>query len=414
MKISKLFVMLLIAGALATAAWSGGKSEQGAAGKNAQGVTDTEILVANSTAVSGAWATTGDPIVAGIKAYFDMVNAGGGIDGRTIKFLHTDDEFDAVKAKAAFQKFYEDDKVFGLVGVFGQVPVAAILDDLHESGMPAVYFASSISQLYIENAKTLKDGANCYPIQPIYVTEARVMVARAAADFKAKKIGIIYTNDETGSDLHRGAEIETKELGLQLTGVQIQAGASDVSAAVTTLKNAGVDFVIVGGAQTTMPTVVKELAKQNVNKPAFITFVTSVRAMAEQVAPDIKGKFDVYSTGWMNFEGERWNNLLEAQKWLPDTYDMNGYAFCGWVGAHFFCEGLRRLEGKPVTWDSYRQAMESAPLTIPFGGTVNYANGARLGTQEMTLVKLDLAAPTGFAEVDGFRSFEELLSRAKK
>jgi ABC-type branched-subunit amino acid transport system substrate-binding protein len=413
MKINKFFVMLLIAGALAAAAWAGGKSEQGS-GKNAQGVTDTEILVANSTAVSGAWATTGDPIVEGIKAYFNMVNTAGGIDGRKIKFLHTDDEFDAVKAKAAFQKFYEDDKVFAYVGAFGQNPVVAILDDLHETGMPAVYFASSISQLYIENAKTLKDGANCYPIQPIYVTEARVMVARAAADFNAKKIGIIYTNDETGSDLHRGAEIETKELGLQLTGVQIQIGAPDVSAAVTTLKNAGVDFVIVGGAQTTMPTVVKELAKQNVNKPTFITFVTSVRAMAEQIAPDIKGKFDVYSTGWMNFEGQRLQNLLGAQKWLPDNYKMNGYAFCGWVGAHFFCEGLRRLEGKPVTWESFKDAMESAPIEIPFGGTVNYANGARLGTQEMTLVKLDLNAPTGFAEVDGFKSFDELLARAKK
>jgi ABC-type branched-subunit amino acid transport system substrate-binding protein len=412
MKNCRIAVVLLLAGALAFSACA--KKEQSAVSKNAQGVTDTEILVANSTAVSGAWATTGDPIVEGIKAYFNMVNSGGGIDGRTIKFIHVDDEFDAVKAKAAFQKFYEDDKVFADVGAFGQNPVVAILDELHETGMPAVYFASSISQLYIENAKTLQDGANCYPIQPIYVTEARVMVARAAADFGAKKIGIIYTNDETGSDLHRGAEIESKELGLELTGVQIQIGAPDVSAAVTTLKNAGIDFVIVGGAQTTMPTVVKELAKQNVNKPTFITFVTSVRAMAEQIAPDIAGKFDVYSTGWMSFDGQRMQNLLEAQKWLPDNYKMNGYAFCGWVGAHFFCEGLKRMEGKPLTWEGFRDAMESAPIDIPFGGTVNYANGARLGTQEMTLVKLDLAAPTGFAEVDGFRSFDELLSRAKK
>ncbi|MDR1786064.1 MAG: ABC transporter substrate-binding protein, partial [Spirochaetaceae bacterium] len=138
MKIRKLVAMLLIASFVVITGCSKKAPEQ-AAVKNAQGVTDTEILVANSTAVSGAWATTGDPIVEGIKAYFNMVNTEGGIDGRKIKFLHVDDEFDAVKAKAAFEKFYEDDKVFAYVGAFGQNPVVAILDDLHETGMPAVY-----------------------------------------------------------------------------------------------------------------------------------------------------------------------------------------------------------------------------------------------------------------------------------
>ena len=57
--------------------------------KPAQGVFDDKILIANSAATTGIFATTGDPLNAGIRAYFDMVNAGGGIDGRKMVIGYT-------------------------------------------------------------------------------------------------------------------------------------------------------------------------------------------------------------------------------------------------------------------------------------------------------------------------------------
>ena len=55
--------------------------------------------------------------------------------------------------------------------------------------------------------------------------------------------------------------------------------------------------------------------------------------------------------------------------------------------------------------------MEEAPIQIPFGGEVDYSNGQRLGTQEMSLCKLDLTSPTGWAEIDGLRSIDDLLGK---
>ncbi len=388
------------------------ENEDSADMENAQGVFEDKIIVANSAAVSGAFATTGDPINAGIQAYFDMVNANGGIDGRKIEFLHIDDEYDPVKAKSAFQTFLEDEKVFAYVGHFGAPVVAATLDDIHDSGMPVVYFATGIGELYVENAQSFEEGSNCYPIQPLYITEGRVMVARAVSDFDAKKIGIIYTSDDAGMDILEGTKKECEELSLELAEEQVAAGASDVSAAVTSIKNADVDFVIVAAAQATFPTIVKEMAAQGMDKPAMTTYVNTVITMAEQVASDIEGKFQVYAPGWLNYEGERAANLEEASEWMGD-YAMNGYAHCGWIGAHFFCEGLRRLEGQPVTWENFVKAMESAPISIPFGGDVDYSNGQRLGTQEMSLCQIDMSAPIGWSEVDGLRSIDELLADVK-
>ena len=52
-----------------------------------QGVTDTEIKVGNTAAVSGAYAPVGVPFIAGIESYFKMINDQGGIDGRKIMSL---------------------------------------------------------------------------------------------------------------------------------------------------------------------------------------------------------------------------------------------------------------------------------------------------------------------------------------
>ena len=59
----------------------------------------------------------------------------------------------------------------------------------------------------------------------------------------------------------------------------------------------------------------------------------------------------------------------------------------GWIAASFFVEGLSRVDGV-VTWAKFIDAMESAPINNPFGGVIDYANGARLGTQEMNLSKV--------------------------
>lgn len=107
-----------------------------------QGVTDTEIKVGNTAAVSGAYAPVGVPFIAGIESYFKMINDQGGIDGRKITFVHKDDEFDPVKGKAYLQEMVEDEKVFAIVGHFGTPVVAATIDDLKSYGIPSVYFCN--------------------------------------------------------------------------------------------------------------------------------------------------------------------------------------------------------------------------------------------------------------------------------
>ena len=380
--------------------------------KYSQGVTDTTVLIANSAATSGSYAPVGVPFNAGIQAYLDMVNAEGGIDGRTIEFLHTDDEFDPVKGKAALQNFVEDEKVFAIVGHFGTPVVGATIEDLKSYGIPAVYFVTGIGQLYAQNATTNEEGYNIFPVQPIYTTEGQIMVARGVGTFDATKIGIIYTNDDAGKDMLTGAEEKCKELGIDYVAEQVAAGSADVSAAVTSIKNSGADFIICAAIQATMPTIVKELAAQGNTAPVITTYVNVSSAIFPLVADDIAGKFDVYGNGWVAYDDEE--ALALYQEWvgkIDESYSMNAYAQTGWIAAHFFCEGLRRIEGQDITWENYMNALETGgPIQNPFGGKIDYADGNRAGTQEMNLSKINPDVEGGWELVDGLQSMETLLS----
>lgn len=384
------------------------KSDSKASDEWAQGITDTEIIVANSAATSGAFAPVGVPFNAGIEAYFKKINDAGGIQGRKLVFKHVDDEFDPVKGKAALSSFVEDEKVFAIVGHFGTPVVAATIEDLKSYGIPSVYFATGIGQLYNENAT--EEGRNIFPVQPIYKTEGKIMIARAAGDFGAKKVGIIYTNDDAGKDLLWGAQAMAKELGIELVEQQVAAGATDVSSAVTSIKDANVDFIVGAAIQATIPTIIKELAAQNVNKDVITTYVNVSPVIAQGVVNEINGKFDVYGNGWVSFEGERAKALEEFSKYCVG-YETNVYAMTGWIAAHFFVEGLNRVEGT-ITWDKYMDALESAPIANPFGGLIDYSNGLRAGTQEMNLSKIDPTNKDGlWLPVKDLQTIESIIGK---
>ncbi|MEW9123379.1 MAG: ABC transporter substrate-binding protein [Thermotaleaceae bacterium] len=382
----------------------------GSSVETAQGVTENTIKVGNSIATSGPLAPVGVPFKAGIEAYFKMVNESGGINGRNIQYVHQDDEFNPEKGKAALERLINDEKVFALVGHFGTPIVGATLNDIKEAGIPAVYFATGTGILYNENASG-KDRV-VYPVQPVYPMEGRIMTAWAKGEFKASKIGVIYTNDDAGKDLLKGIKLEAENIGdVAVIEQQVPPGAENVSAAVTKLKNENVDAVMIAAIQGTFPQIAKELAKQGMNKPAITTYVNVDQRMTEAVKADVAGKFDIYGNAWVDMAKPA---IEDYRNWIKSTssedLSSNAYAMTGWIAAHFFVEGLKRVDGE-LTWESYMDALESAPIENPFGGLIDYSEGKRLGTQEMSLSKMNPSADSGWESYIGFKSIDQILGK---
>lgn len=373
-----------------------------------QGVTATTIKVGNCASTSGAASIVGIPFNKGIEAYLKMVNDAGGVGGRTIQFIHQDDESTPAKGSACVDSLINDEKIFAFVGHFGSGTVAATMEDIKDAGIPVVYFASGLSSLYKENATGRDRGL--YPVQPILVMEGRIMVARAVAETNAKKIGAIYTSDDAGTDMINGIENQVTKLGTgySLVKQQVAVGASDYSAAVAKMKSEGVEVIIVATIQATFTPVVKELAKQNNDKPVFTSYNNADPTLITNVKADVGTKFQIYTNAWVDISNVEAVTLFatEITEFTGDAaYAGNAFAMAGWIAGHFFVEGLKNVDGD-LTWNSYMNGIESEPVQNPFGGTISYANGQRLGTQSMSLLKMNIETNTW----DAFKPFANIES----
>ena len=81
-----------------------------AAKKYGPGVTDTEIKIGNTSPYSGPLSNA-SPIPLSIEAYFKMINAQGGVNGRKITWISYDDGYSPPKTVEMTRKLVEEDNV---------------------------------------------------------------------------------------------------------------------------------------------------------------------------------------------------------------------------------------------------------------------------------------------------------------
>ena len=410
----------------------------------AQGI-DTEnhvIHVGNTAATSGAFAAVGVPFNYAQEAYFwyytTQTNGYVDADGNkyTIEMHHYDDGFDGVKGKTYTQKLVEEDKVFALVGHFGSNTVGATVDYLEEQGIPMVYGVCGVSDLY-------NTERNIMTVQPIYDTEGQSMVATAFATVEvgglaATKLGVISTTDEAGKGMLNGIKIEVEKLGKGSSVVyqEVAADATDYVAAVTALKSAGCDVVIIAANQAPFVNIANSFVAAQYDNVKIVTSYVSANAATMGglvLTGAISATREVYAGAWLvtgsvpapEFKG--WNDFVEYVKvmtmydkahgvellpmtdptygayiaywfgteaWAAEgvsSYFLNSYAMAGYVSANVFCQGLTRMSGKTLTWDGYIAAMETAPINVPMGTSVSYENGQRVGIDALAVNKYTLA-----------------------
>ncbi|HAQ56560.1 MAG TPA: hypothetical protein DCR44_04075 [Acholeplasmatales bacterium] len=385
-----------------------------------QGVTATSIKVGNTAATSGPYAAVGVPFNEGIKAVFAQVNAAGGVDGRTIEFVTYDDTFNAATGLAYTETLIEEDEVFALVGHFGTPTVGATLALIQEVGIPMVYAATGINALYFAESV----GNPVMAVQPIYMTDGRIMAARAIKESvygvngdealaAGAKIGVIYTNDDVGLSIKAGIEAEAEILGKSADMVYQAITAGTYNTAVTILRASGVQAVILAMNQEPFGYALTSMANLAFNVPIFTSYVnadiTAVDHLRYNVARPIytNAWLDTSTTeglaGYMEFAAAMTANGQAA-------YAVNAYAMAGYIAAIVFIEGLERVAAADVelTWANYIAAMEDGEIAIPMGGVVDFSDGHRWGIAAMSLLKYgftlgDNPATTEITETDFVR-----------
>ena len=155
--------------------------------KEEVGVTADSITIGTTTPLSGA-ASFYAPVSKGANAYYQYINAHGGVNGRKIKYVVLDDAYDAAKAVPLTHQLVEQEQVFAVVGQLGTPINTATRPYLNDQKVPDIFVATGATKWGAEY-KT-------YPwtigLQPDYQSEARVYAKDILAKHASAKIGVLY------------------------------------------------------------------------------------------------------------------------------------------------------------------------------------------------------------------------------
>jgi branched-chain amino acid transport system substrate-binding protein len=209
------------------------------------GATDSEIRIGNIMPYSGPASAYG-VIGKTEAAYFNKINAEGGINGRKIKFISYDDGYSPPKAVEQARKLVESDEVLLIFNPLGTPSNSAIQKYMN---------AKKVPQLFVATGATKWNEPKEFPWtmgwQPSYQSEARIYAKYLLKEKPDAKISVLYQNDDFGKDYLKGLKdalgarasmviaeesYETSEPTIDNHVVKLKASGADVFLSITTPK----------------------------------------------------------------------------------------------------------------------------------------------------------------------------------
>jgi branched-chain amino acid transport system substrate-binding protein len=153
----------------------------------------------------------------GMKAYFDYVNAQGGVSGRKIKLVYKDDGLKPGRMVELTREFVADKDVLALAGYVN----TGGLTEVSKANLPGEAGIALISPL--QGDKSIVGAANIFPFRSGYADEVQALIKEAGSTQK-KKVAIIYWNVTFGPAIVPLAREWVKKDGLNVAAwVEVDA-----------------------------------------------------------------------------------------------------------------------------------------------------------------------------------------------
>jgi len=259
----RIALAVLLATAVATTAQAQKKYDPGA--------TDTEIKIGNIMPYSGpasAYATIGKTEA----AYFNKLNAEGGINGRKVNFVSYDDAYSPPKAVEQARKLVESDEVLLIFNPLGTPSNSAIQKYMN---------AKKVPQLFVSTGAAKWNDPKNFPWtmgwQPSYQVEARIYGKYILQNYPGKKIGILYQNDDFGKDYVIGLREGLGDQADRMIAVEsaYETSSPTVDSQVVQIKGGNVDIFVNIATPKFAAQAIKKIGELDWHPAQFLTNVSA-------------------------------------------------------------------------------------------------------------------------------------------
>tara|TARA_R110000868_G_scaffold161466_1_gene391872 strand:- start:5172 stop:6374 length:1203 start_codon:yes stop_codon:yes gene_type:complete len=325
------------------------------------GVSDSKIILGQSAAFTGASAALGKNLWMGAQAYFDKVNASGGVHGRKIEVLTRDDGYEGSRALVNTIDLIKKDKVFALFGYVGTPTIVRALPAIRKLNEDeGVFLFGNFTGAQPQREDPYDDYV--FNVRASYRDETQGLVDHLVK-LGHKKIGLFIQFDSYGRSGADGVRIALKKHGLQvieettyMRGAKLSKKMNDQ---VKQMMLAGASAVISIGSYEACAAFIRDSRILGSNAViANVSFVGSDELLKKLYEEEKETKFDLTSRLLNSQVVPSWSNLeiplvkeyqtdmqayFKRQKMTPE---LNFISLEGYLNAKLFVEILKSIGPK--------------------------------------------------------------------
>ena len=254
------------------------------------GVTSTAIKLGITLPMKGSASYGYNQVPAAMKAYFDYVNANGGVNGRKISLVVKDDGYLPKQAIQNTQDLIAKDKVMAVIGALGTANNKAVASavNLGRRGIPSLFVNTGFSGF--ANRKAFPTSST---ILPSYIMEAKLIGKFVKETYPGKKACLLYQDDDFGDDALVGFDKSHGNLdfAVKVAYPSLSQGVAGVPDSwVSKFKAGGCEVQIVFGVATaTLYTVLAAAKAQYAPKWILGSVGADIASINPAAAPYIIG-----------------------------------------------------------------------------------------------------------------------------
>jgi branched-chain amino acid transport system substrate-binding protein len=330
------------------------------------GATDSEIKIGNINPYSGPASAYG-MVGRTISAYFNKINAEGGVNGRKITFISYDDAYSPPKTMEQARKLVESDEVLLIFQSLGTPGNTAIEKYMNSKGVPQLFIASGASKFGDPRNFPWTMGW-----QPSYQSEARVYAKYLLKHYPNGKIGILYQNDDYGKDYVKGMK-EGLAGGMQIVSEQAyESTDATVSSQLIALKSSGADIFF----NVTTPKFAAQAIAKTAElgwKPVHLLNNVSTSVGAVLKPAGLENAKDILTTAYHKDPSDpAWKNDAGYKEWIvfmeryfPDGDRISTFSVYGYTVAQTLVRALKQCGDDLSRANVMKQAANLKDVELP-------------------------------------------------
>ncbi len=331
------------------------------------GATDKEIKVGHLNPYSGPASAYG-AIGKAIGAYFDKVNAEGGINGRMVKFISLDDGYNPAKTVEMTRKLVEEDEVLLVFQPLGTPSNSAIHKYMNTKKVP---------QLFVATGATKWGDPKNFPYtmgwQPSYQSEAKNFATHILETKPGAKIAILYQNDDYGKDYLKGFEDALGDKGKTMIVSKVTYEVTDptVDSQIVSLKASGADTFFNVTTPKFAAQAIKKAAEIGWKPTHYLNSVSS--SVASVLVPaGVENAVGIYTANYIKDptdpqfqKGKEWDDWLAwMKKYHPSGSLTDNFNVYGYTVAQAMTQVLKQA-GDNLTRDNVMKQSANLDMTLP-------------------------------------------------